>query len=419
MNPSTPRRKINKSALSFKLKKGIIIILWLARHTFALSFGSRWTPTKVGALVLRRRLLAKVDVHTNQVGLRLKSFIGSGQSEVSGMPEFFVLFLLPSFIIFSCNNMNPADPGYSIQADITGIKDGTARMVKLDLNTNEQVFVDSSQIIDGKFYFEGKLNSPYLHTIILPGTLQKFHLFLDNQPIKIIGHKSNLEQVKVTGSREDSLFRSFPMDAIFDRDAGMQIMLNYPDYTFAAFAAYYQFQIHNIDDDTMAFIVNHFTEPVKKSQYYSHLSSLYQTIQRVAISRSAPLFSIPDQQGKIVHLTDYRGKYTLIDFWASWCAPCRAANPAWVQVYNDFKDQNFEIIGISVDKDQKRWLEAIRHDALTWPNLSNLQGWDVVSDNYGVKAIPQNFLLDPEGIIIDKNLEPARLKEKLNILFSD
>jgi peroxiredoxin len=204
---------------------------------------------------------------------------------------------------------------------------------------------------------------------------------------------------------------------IFDRKKGMEIMLNHPDYSFTAFTAYYQFQLYNIQDDTLSFIMNNFTASVKKSAYYKHLDKLYNTLKKVSISQPAPNFKIPDVAGNLVGLEDFRGKYVLIDFWASWCAPCRASNPALVEVYNTFKDKNFTIVGISIDRKKDRWLKAINTDKLPWTNLSNLKGWDEVSTIYGVKAIPQNFLLDPDGIIIDKNIEPDILIEKLNKIF--
>ena len=109
-----------------------------------------------------------------------------------------------------------------------------------------------------------------------------------------------------------------------------------------------------------------------------------------------------------------RGKYVLIDFWASWCAPCRASNPELVKVFETFQNRNFTILGVSVDKDKKRWLDAIDKDRLPWINVSNLKGWDEVSNLYGVKAVPQNFLIDPEGIIIDKNIEVEEIMDKLD-----
>jgi peroxiredoxin len=225
-----------------------------------------------------------------------------------------------------------------------------------------------------------------------------------------------MENSEISGSREDSLFRSYALDDIFDRKTGMEIMLRYPDYCFSAFTAYYQFQMHQIQADTLDMIMQGFKDPVKESVYYAHLSNLYGRLKKVAISQPAPAFSIPDTAGNRITLDDFRGKYLLIDFWASWCAPCRAANPELVEIYRQYSGKNFTIVGISVDRNEERWKKAIESDQLPWINVSNLQGWDTVSENYGVEAIPQNFLLDTNGIIMDKNLEPEGLIEKLDRL---
>ena len=326
------------------------------------------------------------------------------------------LLMLTTIILQSCNFQVDKTDGYTIKGSIEGINSGKAFLAKIDLVTNERVDIDSVEIQNGKFTFSGKVESPYLHTIFINNKLSKIHFFLENNDIEIFADINNLEHAKITGSREDSLFHSYKTEDIFDRKIGMEIMLNYPDYSFAAFTAYYQFQIHNIHADTLDIIMQGFKESVDKTVYYKHLVKLYNTLERVAISKPAPEFTIPDTKGNLIRLDDFKGKYVLIDFWASWCAPCRAANPKLVHIYNTFNKRNFTIVGISVDRNKDGWIKAIQTDELPWTNLSNLKGWDEVSNIYGVKAIPQNFLLDPNGIIIDKNIEIDNMIEKLNII---
>lgn len=330
---------------------------------------------------------------------------------------FLPLVVLFTFMTFCNTNNSKIDVGYYINGNIEGAANGKVVLAKLDLATNESVHVDSTEIKNGKFNFKGSLESPYLHTLFL-NEKSKIHFFLENSTIDITANIKDIEKAKVSGSREDSLFRSYETDDIFDRKKGMEIMLKYPDYSFAAFTAYYQFQLHNIHIDTLDIIVNNFKEPVTKSEYYKHLKEIHANIKRVAISQPAPEFTIPNTTKELVSLKEFKGNYVLIDFWASWCAPCRAANPELVKIYNRFSNDNFTIIGISVDKDRDSWLNAIEADNLSWTNLSNLEGWDEVSTAYGVKAVPQNFLLDPSGIIIDKNIEPEDLVEKLEKIFS-
>ena len=130
----------------------------------------------------------------------------------------------------------------------------------------------------------------------------------------------------------------------------------------------------------------------------------------------APDFSQNDVSGRPVTLSDFKGKYVLIDFWASWCGPCRMQNPKLVSIHQDFKDKNFTILGVSLDdkNGKSRWAEAIEKDKLTWNHVSDLKHWEnEVAKLYGIRAIPQSYLISPEGKIIAKGLEPEQLRELL------
>ena len=137
-----------------------------------------------------------------------------------------------------------------------------------------------------------------------------------------------------------------------------------------------------------------------------------QALQRVAIGAQAPDFTLTTPEGKAVALSSYRGKYVLIDFWASWCGPCRRENPNVVAVYQAYKDRNFEILGVSIDVERNRaqWLKAITDDKLTWPQISDLKPDNEAAKRYSVRAIPQNFLIDPSGKIVATNLRGEELK---------
>ncbi|WP_256013734.1 AhpC/TSA family protein [Desertivirga xinjiangensis] len=130
----------------------------------------------------------------------------------------------------------------------------------------------------------------------------------------------------------------------------------------------------------------------------------------------APDFTQNNVSGKPIKLSDFKGKYVLIDFWASWCGPCREQNPKLVSIYQDFKDKNFTILGVSLDeKDgRSRWTEAIEKDNLTWNHVSDLKHWEnEVAKLYGIRAIPQTYLISAAGKIIAKGLEPKQLRELL------
>jgi peroxiredoxin len=142
-------------------------------------------------------------------------------------------------------------------------------------------------------------------------------------------------------------------------------------------------------------------------------------IKAVSIGATAPEFTQNDPEGKPVSLASFRGKYVLIDFWASWCGPCRAENPNVVKAYNNYKDKNFTILGVSLDQPnaKDKWLKAISDDNLTWTQVSDLAFWDnAVAKQYAIRSIPQNFLIDPQGKIIAKNLRGEELNKKLSEL---
>ena len=193
-------------------------------------------------------------------------------------------------------------------------------------------------------------------------------------------------------------------------------MLNYSDNIVSVFTAYYQFQIHNISQDTMSLIIDNFSSYSKNSIYFDYLKSLYEKITSIKEGVLAPNFTSKDIDGKQHSLYDFRGKYVYIDFWASWCAPCIEKFPEMKKIYNSRDKSKFEILGVSVDVSRDSWIKSIEKNKLNWINISNTKGWDEISDSYGVKAVPQNFLVDPNGTIIKKNIELNDLKEILESL---
>jgi peroxiredoxin len=133
------------------------------------------------------------------------------------------------------------------------------------------------------------------------------------------------------------------------------------------------------------------------------------------VGKEAPDFSIPDVNGKQVSLSSFRGKYVLVDFWASWCGPCRMENPNVVNAFHQYKNKNFTILGVSLDKAKEPWVKAIADDKLAWTQVSDLKYWEsAVVPLYNIEGIPYNILVDPKGIIIARNLRGSALHTKLS-----
>jgi len=206
-----------------------------------------------------------------------------------------------------------------------------------------------------------------------------------------------------------------------EREAKLKEFIVSHPYSYLSLMAISSMGGPSADVNAIEPLYNGLGQNLKDSEAGKQLKESFVALKVTAIGVTAPDFTQNDVNGKPVKLSSFKGKYVLLDFWASWCGPCRQENPNVVRVYNKYKDQNFTVLGVSLDRPDGRaaWLNAIKEDGLTWTHVSDLKFWNnAAAALYFVQSIPQNFLIDPQGKIVAKNLRGAELESKLIELLS-
>lgn len=166
-----------------------------------------------------------------------------------------------------------------------------------------------------------------------------------------------------------------------------------------------------IEPETFEPVFNSLSAEIRRKPEAVGIQKRLELAKRLSIGNTAIEFTSTDINGVPVSLSKFKGKYVLVDFWASWCGPCRGENPYMLDAYTKLKDSNFEILGVSLDDSKEKWIKAITEDKLPWTQVSDLEGFNTIAVTYGIRAIPQNYLLNPEGIIIAKDLRGENLVE--------
>jgi peroxiredoxin len=221
---------------------------------------------------------------------------------------------------------------------------------------------------------------------------------------------------------KDSLIHTQLMDRYYtslsaEEDYASEFIKEHPDSYASAWILYSKFSGEdNINKGIALFKL--LSPAVQKSKYTRLMLERAELFRQSNTGKPAPDFAQPDTLGKPIYLHDFKGRYVLVDFWASWCGPCRRENPGLVKAYKQFHEKGFDILSVSLDEKKGPWLKAIGHDQLNWTHVSDLKGWDNTAlQLYGVTMLPTNFLVNKEGTIVAKNLFGDGLKDKLQEIF--
>ncbi|GFZ76291.1 thiol:disulfide interchange protein [Aquaticitalea lipolytica] len=375
------------------------------------------------------------------------------------MKKLFSLILIVSLFI-SCNETTKKNDGYVISGTADGVYNGIRVYLKTIDERGRDFYQDTAVVVDGKFKFEGKIDIPEMWFLSVNSIDGYIPIMVENENITVTVNKDNINTSTIHGTKAN--------DALTEYNEGFNILLekrskigrenmgvlrstdsiekanfsatmaemekemnSYPfDFLANHKDNYFSLKLieslmtsSSIDLSKIEDSFNNLDESVKSSGYgrvvFSKISVQKLENERLGslnLGKVAPNFTAPDPNGKMISLNEIKGKVTIIDFWASWCGPCRRENPNVVKTYNKYHNKGLEIISVSLDRagQKDKWLKAIEDDKLTWHHVSNLNYFnDPVAKQYNIQSIPSTYILDSEGKIAAKNLRGKALEDKV------
>jgi len=367
------------------------------------------------------------------------------------MQNLVLIFVM--LFLFSCSSESNSGP--SIKGEFDKAEENT-KVFLGELSEGKTLILDTAVVKKKKFKINlPQVEEPALYTLFFekPFSSKRLYVINENASIQLKIHADSLNSSQIKGGSANLLLAEYMEKLNLGERELRKLKSNYSDQELRTPRVRNQINIKNVELNNRntifrrQFIDEHPDQPVsllvyadlidmrtaplnemqrlynklspelKETGFGKQLAKDFKNTDPLAIGNIAPTFSAPTPEGNILALEDALGKYTLIDFWAAWCGPCRRENPNLVRIYNQYHEKGFNILGVSLDRNEQSWKRAIEQDGLIWDQISNLSFWnDPIARQYKIRSIPASLLLDEEGRIIAKNLRGRSLELKIKEL---
>jgi peroxiredoxin len=330
-----------------------------------------------------------------------------------------ILLLSLALVLFTTSYAKMKGHAFRIMGTAVGFADSTWMYLD-DITSSSPVPIDSTLLINNHFRFDGVIKEKTMHAVIRTRNFRDYKFFwLENAVIEFSAEKGKFRNAGIVGSTTQE--KQEELDSLVavkgnEKEQDMVFIGNNPSSIVSAYIL--SVYCSTWGRDTTVMLYGKLSKDNQDTYYGRNISEYIALNKNVKIGDQYVDFSEQDTQGQTVKLSDFKGRYVLLDFWASWCGPCREENPRLVKTYHAFSNKGFAVLGVSVDDDKKFWLDAVKTDSLSWPNVSDLKGTqNKAALMYGVSYYPCNFLISPDGRIIAKDLRGEALEARLKEIF--